>query len=331
MNKVLNVVVLSGGLSPEREVSKESSNAIYSTLKKNGHNVKVIDPGYGIGQPESVEQFFSPDFKPLNPEEFYKVFDLKEFSEADIVFNGLHGGWGEDGHVQALLDVKNIKYTGSGVLASSLGMDKNKSKVLFEKVGVPTAPWINLEKYYELEKVFLEIENSIKYPCIIKPNAAGSTVGLTLCEKKEEVKEAIEKAFLYSESVLIEKYIKGREVTVGIVGDKILPVLEIKPKKAIYDYECKYTDGMSEYEVPAKIDLDVFRQLQESAIKAYNAVGCRGYGRVDFLLNEKNEYYCLEINTLPGMTSHSLVPKMAAYIGIDFSNLCELIIDEALK
>lgn len=328
----IKILLLVGGTSPEKEVSKESGHAVYKALKETGYNVTVVDPGYGLDQPADVNLLFGPDYAEKKPDGILEIINSDKYGNTDLIFNTLHGDWGEDGHYQALFDMKKIKYTGSGVLASALGMSKVKSKILFERNGVPTAPWIIVEdKNFNAENILEEIKNSFGYPCIIKPNAGGSTVGLSLCYEQAEVTDAIRKAFNYSDEVLIEKFIKGRELTVGILVDKQLPVLEIKPKNIIYDYECKYTDGMSQYEVPAKISPEVAAKLQDLGRRAFKAVGCKDYSRVDFLLTEENEAYCLEINTLPGMTSHSLVPMMAAEIGISFNELCTIIVESGLN
>lgn len=331
MNDKIKIILLTGGISPEREISKASCKSIYQTLCEIGYDVTLIDPALGKNQHTNIDKYFEEDNFEVAENNFFETFNLDCFNNVDLVFNGLHGGWGEDGHVQAILDIKNIKYTGSGVLASAIGMDKHKSKILFEKNGVKTAPWLCVGKEYNLTNIKEFIEKDLHYPCIIKPNAAGSTVGLTYCENESTVKNALDLALKYSDFVLIEKFIKGREVTVGIIGETTLPILEIKPKKMLYDFECKYTSGMSEYEVPAKIEENVYKFIQELGEKAYHSLGCQNYARVDFLLTENNEVYCLEANTLPGMTSHSLVPKMAKYIGIDFHKLCQTIVELALK
>jgi len=314
MNSKIKIILLSGGISPEREISKASCKSIYQTLCDLDYKVTVIDPAIGKNQHPNVEKYFEEDNFDLEENNFFETFNLDCFNNVDLVFNGLHGGWGEDGHVQALLDIKNIK-----------------SKILFEKNGVKTAPWLCVGNGYNLSYIKEYISNELYYPCIIKPNAAGSTVGLTYCENENVVKDALDLGLKYSDSVLIEKFIKGREVTVGIIGDTTLPILEIKPKKMLYDFECKYTSGMSEYEVPAKIDENIYKFIQELGEKAYHSLGCQNYARIDFLLTENNDVYCLEANSLPGMTSHSLVPKMAKYIGIDFGKLCQTIVELALK
>ena len=212
-------------------------------------------------------------------------------------------------------------------MASSISMDKAMSKILFQHYGVVTPKWIVVDKnHFEKESINEKIEKEFSYPCVIKPNDQGSTVGLTICKEPFEVEEAINLALNFSNKALIEEYIPGRELTVAVLDNKALPILEIKPKHSIYDYECKYTPGMSEYEVPAKIPQDVFENIQKQALLAFHSLRCESYSRVDFLLNQNNQPYCLEVNTLPGMTSTSLVPKMAKAVGISFEELIEKII-----
>ncbi len=205
------------------------------------------------------------------------------------------------------------------------------SKILFKHYNINTPEWFTIRKNnFGWEAVKKTIENELGFPCVIKPNDQGSTVGLTICKGEDEVPGAVGLALQFSDKAIIEEYIPGREVTVAIIEDKALPVLEIKPKHGVYDYECKYTSGMSEYIVPADIPKEVGQQLQSQALLAHNSLGCEVYSRVDFRLNEKFESYCLEVNTLPGMTSTSLVPKMAKAVGISFEQLIEKIITLSL-
>jgi len=332
MSKI-KIALLVGGVSPESAVSKESSKAIYKALLELGYDVKLIDPGYGINQPLNPEDFFNPkDFTHKSVANMFEVLSSNLLDDIDLVFLGLHGDWGEDGRIQALLEIRDIKYTGSGVLASALSMDKSKTKTHLKQNNISTADWLIVEKEkYDTKNIKEKIISVTGVPFIVKPNRGGSSVGLTICESVADLDYALELVFKYSNEAIIEKFIAGREITVGILGDKILPVLEIKPKKGYYDYECKYTDGMSEYEVPAKIDSDLAGKIQQDAMKAFKVIGCKNYARIDFLLNKENKYFCLEINTLPGMTSHSLVPKAADHIGINFVLLIDEIIQLALK
>ena len=331
-NKNLKVALLLGGTSPEREVSKSSCYSIHKAIKSLGYEVKLIDPAYGTNQPEDESAFFAEkDYTGISNKNYVDAVQSSLLEDIDVAFIGLHGKWGEDGTIQSLLELRGIKYTGSDVLSSAISMDKLMSKILFRHYDISTPNWLHIDKdSTDPEKVIESIESKIKYPCVVKPNDQGSTVGLTICSSPEEVPSAVKLALGYSNKALIEEYISGHEVTVAILDKKALPVLEIKPKHGLYDYECKYTSGMSEYEVPARFPEDVKKELQEQAVKAFNVLGCRGYGRADFRLSEDMKPYCLEINTLPGMTSTSLVPKMAKAIGISFEELIDTIIKLSL-
>jgi D-alanine-D-alanine ligase len=250
--------------------------------------------------------------------------------EADIVFNALHGGTGENGDMQSFLDLHHIPYCGSKAKASKVAMDKHLSKMIAKTESVPTPEWILIKS--DNYSTQLISQNSIKFefPYIVKPADEGSTVGLSLIHDESEIEDAINLAGKYSKSILIEAYIPGRELTVGILGVKALPIVEIISDNELYDYDCKYTKGKSQYKVPADLPEKVTRKIQDDALKIYNAIGCRHYGRVDFRLNENNEHYFLEINTLPGMTSTSLLPMAAQEAGLDFPELADTIIKIAM-
>lgn len=332
MHKKLNIILLVGGTSTERYISKLSSKSIYNALKTLGHEVILLDPAYGDNQPTEPEKFFDEkDFAETSNSNYIKCFNRKEFDSADLVFIGLHGKWGEDGTVQAMLDLKGVKYTGSKTLSSAVTMDKILSKILFDKFNIPTPKWFSFNNNeMSSENVADKIEEEFGYPAIIKPNDQGSTVGLSVCRNKNDVKQALSLARDYSEKILVEEFIPGRELTVGVLGEEALPVLEIKPKHEIYDYECKYTSGMSEYIVPAEIPENISKQLHETSLLAFRYLECEGYARIDFRLSPENKFYLLEINTLPGMTSLSLVPKMAKAVGISFEQLIDRIITLSL-
>ena len=261
--KKLKVALFLGGTSPEREVSKSSAKSIHKALKSLGYEVVLIDPAYGLNQPENEDDFFNEkDFTEISNKNYVITVSSKLLDDIDIVFLALHGKWGEDGTIQSLLELRGVKYTGSKVLASSISMDKVMSKILFKHFNITTPKWIVVENgENELNNVIKKIEDKFSFPCVIKPNDQGSTVGLTICEKPEEVEEAIKLALNYSDKALIEEYIPGHEVTVAILNDVALPVLEIKPKHGLYDYECKYTSGMSEYEVPANLPEHVYKRI----------------------------------------------------------------------
>jgi D-alanine-D-alanine ligase len=250
---------------------------------------------------------------------------LPASGETDVVFIGLHGGTGEDGTIQALLDLTGVPYTGSGHLASALAMDKDLSKRLFRLAGVQTADWLMAPASEQT------VMDRLGFPVIVKPSKQGSTVGLSVVKRPEDLQPAIAEALRHDDEVMIERFIPGRELTVGILGDRTLPVGEIIPKHEIYDYECKYTAGMAEEIFPALIPDDRARAAQEQARLAFTALKLRGCARVDFRMTTSGELYCLEVNTLPGMTELSLIPQAAAAAGISFPELCERIVMLALE
>jgi D-alanine-D-alanine ligase len=330
-NKKIKVALLLGGTSSEREVSKLSAASIYKALKNLDYEIVLIDPAYGKNQPKNVDDFFSPgEITNISNRNYVEAVNSNLFDNIDIAFLALHGKWGEDGTIQSLLELRGIKYTGSKVLSSSISMDKVMSKILFQHYGVATPKWIIADKNSITLELIKEISKSFGFPCVVKPNDEGSTVGLSICKNENDFEAAFNIALKYSNKVLIEEYIEGRELTVGILGDEVFPVLEIKPKHELYDYECKYTHGMSDYIVPADIPLEISNILKEQSIKAFKAVECFAYARIDFRLSKNLKPFCLEVNTLPGMTSTSLVPKMAKAVGISFEELVDRIIKLSL-
>ena len=326
------VALLVGGTSPEREVSKMSGKGVLGALKELQYPTKIIDPAYGLNQPKEEEKFFlEKNYSEISNRNCIDAINSNLLDGVDVVFSALHGKWAEDGTIQSLLELRGLKYTGSKVLASALAMDKEMSKVIFRQAGVQTPDWfvvslVNLEP----KKIINNIKQELGFPCIIKPNDQGSTVGLKLVKEESDVEEAVKVALQFSNKTLIEKYISGRELTVAILINEALPVLEIVPKSGLYDYKSKYTSGMSEYIVPAKISDEVAKTAQEQALIAFHSLGCEGYARVDFRLSDESELFCLEVNTLPGMTPLSLVPKAAKAVGISFEELIKRIIAQAL-
>jgi D-alanine-D-alanine ligase len=331
----MKITVFMGGTSSERNVSLASGIRIVEALRSRGHNVTPLDPAKGVinsaeeralatgkvgTQPpslESLSKFAEGAFLP-------DLTSMKEVTDADVVFLALHGGQGEDGTIQALLDMAHVRYTGSGLLSSALALDKDLSKKLFRQADVKTADWL-------MTPVTLEqVEGILGLPVIVKPSREGSTVGLTLVKKREDLAPAIEEAGKYDYEIMIERFIPGRELTVGILGDVALPVGEIISKHEIYDYECKYTAGMAREEFPAKLSKEATEKVQQQALLAFRALKLRGYARIDFRLTSEGEFYCLEANTLPGMTELSLIPQGAAAMGISFPELCERIVRLAL-
>jgi D-alanine-D-alanine ligase len=333
MDKKLKVLLLIGGTSPEREVSKATGKSVYQALLNLGYEVIVLDPAYGINQPLEVEEYFAEtDYTEISNENYLDAVNLISTDQISVTFLALHGKYGEDGTIQSLLELKGIKYTGSKVLSSAIAMDKIMSKILFEDYKVPTPKYFHFKKGERTtEEVNELIKQKFGFPAVVKPNDQGSTVGLTICNSSNQLAEAVHNAFEYSDRILVEEYIPGKEVTVAVIDDVASPVLEIKPKHDIYDYECKYTSGMSEYIVPAEIPPDVSESMQKIAVQACRSLRCEVYARVDFRLSPDNIIYTLEVNTLPGMTSTSLVPKMAKAIGLSFEQLIEKIIALSLK
>jgi len=248
-----------------------------------------------------------------------RLAGLPVVREADVLFLSVHGGSGEGGTLQAVLDVIGVPYTGSGPLGSALAMDKDLSKRLFRAAGVPVPAW------FMTPVVPGDVTTALGWPVIVKPSKGGSTVGLTLVKSAKGLDQAVALAERYDDEVMVEQFIPGREMTVGILGDVPLPVGEIIPKHELFDYECKYTPGMSEEIFPARLDARLARQLQELALAAHRALKLGGYSRVDFRLSPENDIFCLEANTLPGMTRTSLLPQAARAAGIEFPDLCERI------
>ncbi|MGK9369864.1 D-alanine--D-alanine ligase family protein [Melioribacter sp. Ez-97] len=332
-NSEIKVALLVGGVSSERKVSKATGKSIFTALKNLNYDVMALDPAYGLSQPEDVNLLFgTEDIAPVSSRNYIDIINSTMFDDVDVVFLALHGKWGEDGRIQSLLEMRNLKYTGSGVLSSSLAMNKFMTKIMFQHYDVKTPRWFIVSREgNDRDLIKKKIEKFFGFPCVIKPNDEGSTVGISICREQNALDEAIEKAFDYSENVLIEEFIPGREITVGVLENRALPVLEIIPRSGFYDYESKYTSGKSDYIVPAEIPDNVARHIQSQALLAYNSVGCRQYARIDFRLTADYKSYCLEVNTLPGMTSTSLFPKMANAVGISFEELIDRIVKSALK
>ena len=329
----LRIAVLMGGTSAERDVSLASGIRITEALRSLGHEVVAVDTVAGMLTAEDERRLLSdsvvktapPDSKALVRMNAAMQGTLKSLPKADVLFLALHGGQGEDGTLQALLDLTGVPYTGSGHLASALAMDKDLSKHLFRAAGVPTADWLMAPVTED------EVRAALGFPVIVKPSKQGSTVGLSVVKQPGELQRAIDLAFEHDDEVMIERFIAGRELTVGILGDVALPVGEIIAKHEIYDYECKYTPGMAVEEFPAKLSDEETRAIQELARRAFVALKLRGYARIDFRMATDGSFYCLEANTLPGMTQTSLIPQAAAAAGISFSELCDRIVQLALE
>jgi D-alanine-D-alanine ligase len=278
--------------------------------------------------PPTVEALQHMSLTSLSP----SLGSLTAVREADVVFLALHGGSGEDGTVQALLDMVGVRYTGSGHLASALAMDKDLSKVLFRAAGVPTADWLLARSAAAPGGTVgvAEVERTLGWPVVVKPSKQGSTVGLSLVRSRDGLAPAVDEALRYDDEVMIERFVSGRELTVSVLGDEALPVGEIFPTHEIYDYECKYTAGMAREEFPARLAAAEVAELQRLALLSFRSLKLDGYARIDFRMNEDGEFFCLEANTLPGMTPLSLLPQAAAAAGMNFGALCERIVQLAL-
>jgi len=287
------IAVLLGGCSAEREISLKTGRTVLEALKEKGLTALALDADAGL--PECL---------------------LRE--QVEVVFIALHGRYGEDGAIQGLLELLGIPYTGSGVLASSLAMDKWMTKKIFTFHGIPT-PDSRIYRPGDDPSAFRQSLRSW-YPLVVKPNQEGSTLGVTIIRGEEELETAIEEALRYDNRALVEKYICGKEITVSVFNGEAFPVMEIRPKSGFYDFTAKYTAGQTEYILPAPLDEKLSRDIQELSVRAYTALQCDGAARVDFMLKDDTPY-CLEVNTVPGMTATSLLPKAAAYAGIPFGEL----------
>ena len=299
------IAVLCGGDSSEREVSLKTGEAVAGALDQRGHCVRLIDV-----RNRSLEA-------------------LDGF-ECDLAFIALHGPFGEDGQVQLLLEMRGLPYTGSGVESSRLSMDKAASKQRFTEVGIPTPPYFVVEEHSHAEERRAMIA-SMGFPQIIKPAREGSSIGVTVARCMTQAAEALEQCFKLDSRVLIERFIRGRELTVGILGLRALPVIELIYPGLIFDYDAKYTQGVTRHVVNPDLSESVDEQVRMAALAAHQALGCRGISRVDIMLDHDNTPYVLELNSIPGMTATSLVPDAARSAGIEFPELCETIARYAIN
>lgn len=326
----MRVTVLTGGATAERAVAFASAAQIVAALRSRDHDIHVVDTctglldeaeeakvlGGAVGTaPPSVEELDEQERQLLSE----GLAQLAVVRGSDVLFLALHGGAGEGGTLQAILDVIGVPYTGSGQLASALAMDKDLSKRLFRATGVPVPAWFMVPVAPE------DVKTGLGWPVIVKPSKQGSSVGLTLVRKAQDLAAAVQLAARYDDEVMVEQFIPGRELTVGVLGDVPLPVGEIVPKRELFDYEAKYTPGMSDETFPATIATRLARQLQEYALMAHRALKLGGYSRVDFRVSPDGDIFCLEANSLPGMTRTSLFPQAAQAAGIAFPELCERI------
>jgi len=294
--------VLLGGLSKEREISLKSGKAVAKALSESGFK-KVVE----------VDADYSLDEK-LRKE------------KVEVAFIALHGKYGEDGTVQGLLEFMKIPYTGSGVLGSAISLSKTITKRIFEIENISTPKYRVYKNDVPVNKISSAVKNSFGYPLVIKPSNEGSTIGLSIVKNEKNLEEAVQTAFEHDSEIVVEEYIAGSEITVAILDGKALPVVEIVPKEGFFDYKAKYTKGMTEYFVPARISDKVTKKAQEYGVKAFSSLSCSGFGRVDMLVDAKDDIYVLEVNSIPGMTDTSLVPMAAKEIGMKFNKLIETII-----
>lgn len=307
--------VLMGGPSAERDISIKSGKAVCRALD----SIKVDSVPVELDKPLDMEGYNN------------KILSQLESLNLDVAFIALHGEFGEDGTIQNILEDMDMLYTGSRVDASILAMDKIRAKKIFEANNIPTPRHKVLEKdeldcIHSINSFFEELGRYL----VIKPYNGGSSIGLAIVSNEKDFYTAVSDAFRYSDKVMIEEYISGREITVGILDDKALPIIEIIPKSFFFDFIAKYEKGLTEYIVPAKISRDIYYVCQDTALNAHKTLGARSFSRIDIILNDKGIPYVLEVNTIPGLTETSLLPKAALAAGINFSGLCNKILDSAI-
>jgi len=336
----LRVAVLMGGRSSEREVSLKSGSMVLRHLDRARYDVLAFDPGVlhrlEGGRPRVELPAPGPadltTLAPLAPRALQRDSDEPG---VDVAFIALHGKGGEDGTIQGLLELLGVRYTGSGVLASALAMDKVISKRIFKAEGIPTAPWrdFRMDNCADPRAIAADIASSLGLPVVVKPAGEGSTIGVTVVRAVDDLPAAVQAAARYDAHVLAEEFIPGAEITAGILGNRspqVLPLVEIVPQGGFYDYEAKYTPGATEEIVPARIDEETARRARDGAVAAFEALGCRGFARVDIIAGPTGPVV-LEVNTIPGLTETSLVPRAAQAAGISFPQLLDRIIELALE
>jgi D-alanine-D-alanine ligase len=347
----MNIVVLAGGLSAERDVSFVTGKNVADALREKGHKAILLDVFMGYSdKPEELTGIFerseevsaavsgisqeAPDLETVRKsrkDQSKSLFGpnvIELCRMADIVFMALHGANGEDGRIQAAFDLYGIKYTGTGYLSSAVAMDKGLSKRLFLANQIPTPKSVSMDRtacQWELS------ETGLTLPCVVKPCCGGSSIGVSIVRDEKEYQQALKEAFRWEEKVIIESYVKGREFSVGVMDFQALPVIEIAPLEGFYDYKNKYAAGSAVETCPAQLSPSITEKMQHYAVEVAKALGLETYARMDFLLDEQENIYCLEANTLPGMTPMSLLPQEAQAVGMDFPKLCEEIIRISLK
>lgn len=341
----MKIVVLAGGISTERDVSLSSGTGIYKALKQKGHQVILLDVFLGYKGDVSKDVFalekdWAADIKGISAQrtdiseilamrpDYKKCFFgpnvITLCQQADVVFMALHGAEGENGKIQACFDLMGIRYTGTTHISSAIAMDKAIAKELFVQNGIPTPKGIHLKKHENDPK-------TVPFPLVVKCCNGGSSVGTYIVEEEAEYEKAKADAFCYDEEIIVEQYIKGREFSVGVIDGKALPVIEIAPITGFYDYKNKYQAGSAVETCPAVLGEELTKQMQHYAEEVFKALRLKNYARMDFMLSENNEMYCLEANTLPGMTPTSLLPQEAQAIGVSYGDLCEWLIRLSLR
>lgn len=330
------MAVVMGGVSAEREISLQSGRALSRALREAGFSVVEVEV---VSLSPGNEPSFAPVVEGALATSFEELPGLLRAERCEVAVLALHGPYGEDGHVQALLEVAGIPYTGSGVLASALGMDKSASKRTFKGAGVRVPEGFEVRAGEPVEGVFERAKGLLGLPVVVKPTCQGSTVGVGLAHDLEEFERALKGALRYGPAALVEEFVPGREVTVGVVefpdegGPRPLPPIEIRPLTGtgLYDFEAKYAPGGSEHLVPAPLTEAERAKAEEAALRAYKALGCSGVARVDMRLREDGSVFVLEVNTIPGFTERSLVPEAARAAGISFPELASLMVETALR
>lgn len=344
----MKIVVLAGGTSTERDVSFVTGSMVYKALKEKGHQAILLDVFYGYNEIDAdhLNLLFEDDrdwskdiagiggtdpdiaaVKANRPDQSDNYFGPNIISlcqMADIVFLALHGENGENGKIQAAFDLLGVKYTGTGYISSALAMDKSLTKKIFDSNQIPTPGYITFRKGDT-------VTEKMEYPCVVKTACGGSSVGVYIVNNDQEYEEAVQNAFSYESEVVVEQYIKGREFSIGVVEGEAYPIIEIAPLQGFYDYKNKYQAGSTIETCPAELPEDVASAMQRCAEDAYHALCMESYARMDFMMNEKNEFFCLEANTLPGMTPTSLLPQEAGALGMSFPDLCQKLIEVSMK
>lgn len=347
----MRIVVLAGGLSTERDVSFKTGEMVTKALRENGHQVILLDVFMGYSdKKEDLTGIFeraeevsvkvegipeiAPDLARVKAQRkdqsdnFFGPNVIELCQMADIVFMALHGENGENGKIQAAFDLFGIRYTGTGYLSSALAMDKGMAKQLFISNGIPTPKGISLKRGEEQTDI---AELGIHFPCVVKPCCGGSSIGVSIVHDMTEYEAALREAFCWEDQLVIEEYVEGREFSVGVIDYKALPVIEIAPVEGFYDYKNKYKAGSAVETCPAALPENITKEMQQYAEAVACVLGLDTYSRSDFLLDKENHIFCLEANTLPGMTPTSLLPQEAKVIGMDFNQLCEKLIEISLR